>query len=1257
VSNPGWSLFVDTGGTFTDCLGRGPDGTVHRCKVLSSSALRATVVRVPGRNQLVLAGLPALPDGFFRGFTLGWPGSDWPESRIHGSETRKGEVVVTATLPATPGSGAIAELRLKEEAPILAARVMTGTPGDQPLPPLEMSLATTRGTNALLEERGTPPVLFVTSGLEDILVIGDQRRPDLFALDPRRPEPLHGPVVAVEGRLDATGEEIERLNPEGLDRAGRYWLARGHSTAAVCLMHSYLNPHHEKRVARRLLTLGYAHVSVSSDLAAMIRIVPRCETAVVDAYLSPVMNHYLEAVHRSLGRGRLRIMTSAGGLVAKDSFRPKDSLLSGPAGGVVGTAALARSLRSPKAIAFDMGGTSTDVSRFDREFDYTYHQKVGRASVFAPGLKIESVAAGGGSICGFDGRVLTVGPQSAGAVPGPACYGAGGPLTLTDVNLLLGRLDPALFGLPVFPEAAEKRWRQLAREVRHATGESVEDASLLRGFLRIADERMAEAIRRISIREGYDCATYNLVSFGGAGGLHACGVASVLGMKVIVHPRDSGLLSARGLMEAVIERFAEEQVLRPMSEISDRLPALIRRVGDRAVKAVGEDRVDRRSVDLRFVRAEMRFSGQDATLSIPADRVDLLVRRFRHQHRVRFGTCPTGRAVELVALRAVASSRRLATAGGELFTRRRLHPADRTADSLHPTTCRRDDLQPGTVLPGPAVVQDRFSTLHIEPGWTGVMGNRGSIRVVRDRHSGSSPDWSGHPESDVVALELVSNRLVSVVEDMGELLKRTALSTNIKEREDYSCGLLDNEGRLVVNAPHIPVHLGALGLCVRTVLEKTRFRPGDTVVTNHPGFGGSHLPDITLISPVFSPDGECRAFVANRAHHAELGGCRPGSMPPHARNLEEEGVVIPPTLVASDGKVDWSPVVHLLTRGPHPTRSLEENLADLDAQMAANRQAVAAVAAMVTDLGPGRFARFLDAMAERSAHLVRERFVERTGGDYRAVETLDDGTPLKVAVVVGSDRVGVDFRGSGEVHAGNLNATPAVVTSALLYVLRLLVGKDVPLNEGLMRSIDLTIPRGILNPRFDPDPAVCPAVAGGNVETSQRVVDLLIKALGLAACSQGTMNNLIFGTSRGSYYETIGGGAGAGPGFHGGNAVHTHMTNTAITDPEVLERRQPVRLVRFSVRSGSGGAGLFHGGDGICREIEFLEPTRLSLMTQHRVAGPFGAEGGGPGSVGCQWVIRTSGALEALSSTAAVDLEPGERIVMETPGGGGWGAG
>ncbi|RKX30347.1 MAG: 5-oxoprolinase, partial [Verrucomicrobia bacterium] len=1113
----GWNLFVDTGGTFTDCLGRGPDGVIHRCKVLSSSALRATVVRVPDRDRLLLAGLPSLPDGFFRGFFLAWPGSDLPESRISESEPIRDGVLITAALPKSPLPGGICELKLDEEAPILAARVITGTPGDRSLPALEMRLATTRGTNALLEEKGTPPVLFMTSGLEDLLVIGDQRRPDLFVLDPKRPLPLHGPVVTVDGRLNAAGREIEPLRLGELDRTARTWLERGFSTASVCLMHGYRNPRHEQTVARRLVQIGFSHVSVSSDLAAMIKIVPRCETVVVDAYLSPIMDAYLDAVDHALGKGRLQVMTSAGGLISREAYRPKDSLLSGPAGGVVGTAAVARSIKSTKAIAFDMGGTSSDVSRFDGEFDYSFHQVVGRASVFAPGLKIESVAAGGGSICGFDGRVLTVGPESAGATPGPACYGAGGPMTLTDVNLLLGRLDPALFGLPVFPEAAQKRLHQVSRAICEATGRLMKDTSILRGFLRIADERMAEAIRRISIREGYDPSRYHLIAFGGAGGLHACGVASALGMKVVVHPRDSGLLSARGLMEAVIERFAEEQILRPVSEIRDRLPVLIRLVGERAVDAVANEGVDRGMIDLRFVRAEIRFAGQEATLSIPADRADLLVRRFRRQHQVRFGYCPAGRAVELVALRAVASSRRPETGGTESFARRASFSPTGSLCVRQPVTAcrrgagnfsggadrservRREEVEAGDVLRGPVVVQDRFSTLYIENGWTGVAGDQGSIRVTRERRSVSWSDELNHAESDIVALELMTNRLVAVVEDMGELLKRTALSTNIKEREDFSCGLLDAEGRLVVNAPHIPVHLGAMGLCVRTVMEKIRFRPGDTVVTNHPGFGGSHLPDVTLISPVFSPNGECCAFVANRAHHAELGGCRSGSMPPDARTLEEEGVVIPPTLAASKGKVDWTPVVERLTHGPYPTRSLEENLADLDAQMAANRQAVMAVEKMIVDMGISRFARFLDAMAERSADLVRERFTERKSGVFKASESLDDDTPLNVAVVIENERIRVDFRGSGGVHAGNLNATPAVVTSALLYVLRLLVGKDVPLNEGLMRSVDLTIPHGILNPRFDMDPAACPAVVGGNVETSQRVVDLLIKALGLSA--------------------------------------------------------------------------------------------------------------------------------------------------------------
>ncbi|MEZ5278735.1 MAG: hydantoinase B/oxoprolinase family protein [Opitutaceae bacterium] len=1252
VHQPEWTLFIDTGGTFTDCIGRSPDGSIHRCKVLSSSGLRGRVARLNGTGACCLSGLPDLPQDFFRGFRLFWPGREDAPLRVHAWDPETRELRVEGHLPTGIGPGSVAELRLEEEAPILAARVLTRTPGDRVLPPLAMRLATTRGTNALLEEKGVPPLLLINAGLEDLLVIGDQRRPDLFALNPRRPAPLHGPVVPVSGRLEAGGGELVPIVPSEIERIARPWFEKGHRTAAVCLLHSYGNPAHEQAVADCLRAIGFTHVSVSSDLAPVIKIVPRCETTVVDAYLAPIMNAYLDAVGSVLDRDRLHVMTSAGGLVTRSAYRPKDSLLSGPAGGVVATAAIARRARHPRVIAFDMGGTSTDVARYDGEFDYRYRQTVGRATVFAPGLKIESVAAGGGSICRFDGHVLTVGPDSAGASPGPACYGAGGPFTLTDVNLLLGRMDPDLFSLPVFPEQARSRLDEIHRQIEEATGRPTTDGTILQGFLAIANERMAEAVRRISIREGYDCSGYSLLAFGGGGGLHACGVARSLGIRVVLYPGDSGLLSALGLKEAVLERFAVEQILQPIEEIRPDLAGRIAEVGRRAVAEVVREGVDPSEVVLRFVRAEMRFEGQEDTLTVPADRVDLLVRRFKHRHRKRYGHCPSNRPVELVALRAVASGRANDPDRHESFRRRQRLKA--ATGGERPVLRERASLGPGDVLAGPAIVQDRFSTLFIEKGWTGVVGDLGSIRMVEDAGTDSGHDVARSGES-IVALELVSNRLGAIVEDMGELLQRTALSTNMKERLDFSCGLLDAEGRLVVNAPHIPVHLGALGLCVRRVTEEIDWRPGDAVVTNHPGFGGSHLPDVTLITPVFSDDGVLRAFVANRAHHAEIGGIRPGSMPPDARNLEEEGVVIPPIRVAHRGRVDWSPLERLLREARFPSRSPEENLADLDAQMAANRAAALELGAMIAGLGKQRFADSLKALAERADDLVRQRFSEIRQGALQAEEFLDDGTPLKVAIQVEPEGIRVDFSGSGGLHPGNLNATPAVVRSALLYVLRLFVRTEVPLNEGLLNSVRSDLPPGLLNPSFAVEASRCPPVVGGNVETSQRVVDLLIKALGLAACSQGTMNNLIFGTSRGSYYETIAGGAGAGPGSAGSDAIHTHMTNTAITDPEILEWRHPVRLHRFGVRFGSGGGGQFRGGNGVIREIEFLEPAELSLLTQHRVVAPYGMAGGSAGECGRQWIIRADGRVEVLPSIAAADLGSGDRLVIETPGGGGWG--
>ncbi|MBE2216101.1 MAG: hydantoinase B/oxoprolinase family protein [Opitutaceae bacterium] len=1225
-----WHFWMDTGGTFTDCLACDPTGAWQRAKVLSSGAVRARVTAVHGPREVELGGLAWSGDDVFAGWSV-----------APAATTGSGEAVAAAWRGATHTlvldrdvvwpAGSVVDLSTGEEAPVVAMRLLTRTRAGAALPPVSLRLATTRGTNALLEGRGAPVVFFVNEGFADLLRIGDQRRPDLFAIRVEKPAPLHGPVVEVRGRLDAQGREITPLDLDAVRAAAREQRSAGYEVAAVALLHSYRDPAHERSVAQVLREEGFRHVSVSAELAPLIKIVPRAETAVVDATLAPVMERYLSGVAAVVSPERLFVMTSAGGLVRRAAYRPKDSLLSGPAGGVAGAAAVARRACLQRVITFDMGGTSTDVARFEGDFDYQFQHGVGAARIMAPALRVESVAAGGGSICRFDGAALVVGPGSAGARPGPACYGAGGPLTLTDVNLLLGRLDPARFGIPVFAEAAEAALAAVVASIASARGAAPSRDEVLRGFLDIADERMAEAVRRISVREGYDPAEYALVAFGGAGGLHACAVAGRLGIQRILYPADSGLLSAYGLGQAAEERIVERQVLRRLEDVSAGLDALLAGLeaeGRAHLTAAG---AAAGCIIRRRAEWELRYAGQDAGLAVPAAPEETLQERFVEAYRRRFGYAPTGRAIEVVAGRVVVSTA-TTEAGVETFG-----PPDGAA--------------------GPRLVQDGFSTLHIAAGWRSRDGSCGSRLLERLGEDACGGGLDG-TRDDVVELELFTHRFRAIVDEMGLLLQRCALSVNIKERLDFSCALLDAEGELVTNAPHVPVHLGALGLCVRRLREVLDLRAGDVAITNHPGYGGAHLPDVTLVAPVHADDGGLLGYVASRAHHAEIGGVRPGSMPPDARRLAEEGVILAPMLLVRAGRAAWQDVSALLRGGLYPSRRVDENIADLHAQLASIRLGVESLRALAGRAGAGAVACFMRRLKERAAVALAMALDRRGALEATATDALDDGTPIVVRLSrAGSgSRLRVDFSGSGDVHPGNLNATPAIVRSALIYVLRLVASCDLPLNEGLMRDVDLVLPEGVLSPPFDEDPARCPAVVGGNVETSQRVVDVLVRAFGLAACSQGTMNNLIFGNERVSYYETIGGGTGAGEGFSGCHGVHSHMTNTAITDPEVLELRLPVRLKCFALRRGSGGAGRFRGGDGLERVLEFLEPAVVSLLTQRRVSGPPGLAGGRAGAPGRQWIERASqGHRESLGSIAGTRVEPGDVLGISTPGGGGWG--
>ncbi len=1279
----GWQIWIDTGGTFTDALGLDPEGRLHRAKILSTSALRGTVVGRIGPSRLSIRERWNVPADFVSGFRFRLLDRAHPDRTVRRYEPGPAQaaaaiIELSDSLSGDVTPGTAFEVVSAEEAPVLAARILTRAAPGQNLLVASLRLATTLGTNALLERRGAPTALFVTRGFGDLLRIGTQQRPDLFALEVRKPEPLYEAVVEVPERLAADGSVLVPLDEVRVAAEAERLPARGVRSAAVALLHAYRNPRHEQRLKDLLTRCGFKHVSCSSDLAPFIKILPRAETAVVDACLAPVVSGYLDRVRESVSGGRLHVMTSSGGLVAPANARAKDTLLGGPAGGVVGAALAGRRSGFDRIIAFDMGGTSTDVARYDGDFEYVYEHQVGEAHLVAPALAIESVAAGGGSICWFDGHRLRVGPRSAGASPGPACYGAGGPLTLTDVNLLLGRLDPGRFEIPIAPGRAESEFEALRRALRERTGEDPAPETLLAGLLEIANERMAEAIRRISLRRGYDPADYALVAFGGAGGQHACGVAGSLGIRTILVPPDTGLLSALGLGHAVLERFAEEQVLQPLERAEAGLAARFEALARRAARAVEAEGVPAAEIEVRRRLAHLRFAGQDATVEVPYDGRAPLLQGFEDRYAALFGHRPEGRAVELEAIRVVASSRPLPTGGAPGAAPGAPRPFDAPPSGTRRACVDgrwsdlpvfdRERLAPGARLRGPALIFEAHSATVLEPGGRAEVDASGTLVLRRggddeggetpDRTAGGAAAWSrpaAPPPPEAVRLELFTNRLRAIATEMGERLRLTAISTNIRERLDFSCAVLDTEGELVVNAPHIPVHLGGLGLCVRRLGEAIDLRPGDVVVTNHPACGGSHLPDVTVVTPVFADGGTPLGYVASRAHHAEIGGTRPGSMPPAATRLVEEGVVIPPLYLVEQGRPCWAVVERLLRGSPFPSRAVADNLADLRAAVAANHAGAEALRALAQASGAEAVPQHMKALKRLAERRVREALAEVPDGRYEATETLDDGSPLRVTITIEGDGARVDFEGSAGVHPGNLNATPAVVRSVLIYVLRLLMKGPLPLNEGLLRAVAIDIPRGILNPDFPDDPSRAPAIVGGNIETSQRLVDTLLKALRLAACSQGTMNNVLFGNAGFGYYETIGGGCGAGPGFDGASAVHSHMTNTRITDAEILEHRFPVRVERFTIRRGSGGAGRFRGGDGAVREIVFLAPMSLSVLSQHRTVQPYGLLGGDPGLAGTQRVVRSGGDVQALAPIDGCEVGPGDRLVIETPGGGGYG--
>jgi 5-oxoprolinase (ATP-hydrolysing) len=1028
--------------------------------------------------------------------------------------------------------------------------------------------------------------------------------------------------------------------------------------AAVSLLNSWKSSLHEEAVAGILREAGFSTVCTSATIRPLIHYLQRTETVLVEAMLSPLMEAYLDGVGSALGEAPFSVMSSAGGLMPRKRFRAVDSLVSGPAGGLMGAVACGRRAGLNGIIALDMGGTSTDVSRWKGRAEPRQRVEVGAVRLLAPTLPIETVAAGGGSICGFDGECLFVGPESAGADPGPAAYGSGGPLTLTDVHLLLGRMDTRGFSIPVRVEAAREAMQAVARQA--GVGNWLE---LAEGFLAIANERMGQAVRKVSLREGEDPAAYGLVAFGGAGGLHACRLADELGIKEILIPADAGILRARGIHFATREVIRECQVLEMLDEAEGQLGARFESLAEEARVQLKADGVQEHRIGKAVTSVYLRLFGQESSLPVDPDSGIPLEEGFRARFTRTFGYYPEHARLEVVKLRVKVEEMALPVTE-ESFQEEGdpTHAVSSLSAYVQGRRCQvpvhdRALLAPDAAIEGPAVISDTLGATFLEDGWGLVVGSAGSLRLRPLEARTESAGRDQKPDVEMVRASLIQNRFEGLVEEMGEQLRRTALSPNIRERLDFSCALLDTSGRLLVNAPHIPVHLGALGLCVRSCLEGRDFRPGDILVTNHPAHGGSHLPDVTLLCGVFTEDGKIAAYLANRAHHAEFGGKAPGSMPTDAANLAEEGVILEPQWLVRKGEGRFPCIEKQLRTALWPSRAVRDNLIDLEAQVASLQRGADLFSTLLKDEGVERISRVMERIFASGAGAL-ERFLGQASS--RQVITtesrLDDGGRIRLTLETRADGIDLDFTGTLDRHPGNLNATPAIVRSAVLYVLRLLVDAPIPLNEGLLERVAIRLPTCFLNPDFSIDPQNCPAVVGGNVETSQLLVETLLKAFGgVMASSQGTMNNLLFGNERFGYYETIGGGSGAGPGFTGASGVHVHMTNTAITDPEILEQRFPVLCRAFSLRRSSGGAGQFRGGDGLVRELVFREPVHVSFLSQGRQQAPMGADGGGPGSPGRQWRRRVDGALEAVDGICQLHLKAGEGFRVETPGGGGWG--
>ncbi len=1192
-----WDFWIDRGGTFTDVIGRDPAGVLHARKLLSENPRSYRDAAVQGIREL---------------------------------------------LGVAPGT---------------------------PIPPgcvNEVRMGTTVATNALLERTGERTALITTRGFRDGLEIGYQARADIFARAIIKPERLYADVVELDERVRADGT-VETPLDEAEARAALQQLKdRRVDALAIVFMHGYRYPDHERRVAQLARTMGFAQVSVSHEVSPLVKFVGRGDTTVVDAYLSPTLGRYVRQVARELdverSGARLMFMMSSGGLTAADLFQGKDAILSGPAGGVVALAETGRSAGFDRVIGFDMGGTSTDVAHFDGAFERAFETEVAGVRMRAPMMRIHTVAAGGGSLLRYDGARFRVGPDSAGANPGPACYRNGGPLAVTDANVMLGKLMPEHFP-PIFgPDRNEPldaplvktMFRALAERIGGKTGEEVAD-----GFVVIAAMSMANAIKKISVERGYDVTRYALNCFGGAGGQHACLVADQLGMtRILIHPF-SGLLSAYGMGLASIRASRQQAFdVKLDADVAAHVRTVREGIGAEAVAEVARQGIAPENIGIQ-IDLHLRYGGSDSAIPLAwqeGDSALALRNRFEKAHGARFGFTDTGKPVVIEAVSVEAIG------GGSGFeepaaTEHRHEPVPATTTRFYSQGAwheagvyQRADLARGAVFAGPAILIEPNQTIVVEPGWQAEVTARN--HVVLTRRTAPQRAKAIGTEADPVLLEIFNNLFMSIAEQMGVALQNTAYSVNIKERLDFSCAVFDAEGRLVANAPHMPVHLGSMDRSVESVIRNNPvIHPGDVFALNAPYNGGTHLPDITVCTPVFDPQGKKLLFwVASRGHHADIGGIAPGSMSPLATTIEEEGVYIDNFKLVDRGHFREPELIRLLTSARHPVRNTVQNINDLKAQIAANAKGVGELDKMIAQFGLAVVEAYMGHVQDNAAESVA-RVIARLH-DASFTYEMDQGCHIRVKITVDREKreATVDFTGTSAQRPDNFNAPEPVTRAAVLYVFRVMVEDMIPMNAGCLRPIRIIVPDGtMLSPRY---PA---AVVAGNVEVSQAVTNCLFGALGAMSAAQGTMNNLTFGNQAYQYYETICSGSPAGPGWHGTAGVHTHMTNSRLTDPEILEQRFPVLLEDFHIRRGSGGRGRWNGGDGTHRRIRFLEVMECSILSGHRRIAPFGADGGGAGQTGSNRIRRNDGRIETLGSCAQTVLEPGEAFILETPTPGGFG--